>query len=55
MVVPTAPKYDHWMKNKDETSSLPGYDEIGSRIPRSSLPNYEDAMAMSYVSTSLHV
>ena len=43
------------MGNKDETNSLPGYDEIGSRISRSSLPNYEEAMVMSDVSTSLHI
>ena len=43
------------MGNKDETNSLPGYDEIGSRMSRSSLPNYEEAMAMSDVSTSLHI
>ena len=53
--VPSAPTYDHWMKNNNETDSPSGYDEIGCRISRSSLPNYEEAIAMSYVSTTLHI
>ena len=55
VVVPSAPKYGHWMGNKEETNSLPGYDEIYPSISRSSLPNYEEAMVMSDVSTSLHI
>ena len=55
VVVPSAPKYGHSMGNKDETNSLPGYDEIYSSISRSSLPSYEEAMVMSDVSTSLHI
>ena len=45
----------NWVERNDTTDSLPGYDEIGSRNSRSSLPNYEEAIAMSYVSTSLHI
>ena len=55
VVVPSAPTYYHWMKNNNETDLPSSYDAIGSRISRSSLPNYEEAVAMSYVSTTLHI
>ena len=55
VVVPSAPTYDPWMDNNDDIDSLPSYHSKDSHISRPSLPNYEDAMAMSYVSTSLHI
>ena len=52
---PSAPKYGHWVERNNNADSLPGYDAIGSRNSRSGLPNYEEAIAMSYISTSLHI
>ena len=55
VVLPSAPKYGHWVERNDEADSLPGYDAIDSRNSRCSLPNHEEAIAMSYVSTSLRI